>query len=151
MATYIPNWNVINIHFIITITDVYSVFNYYLMIPSCTRNSHKIPHNKLMRKVWGNAMKSYQCEFSWKNSYHYDSICGNPFLMRKIRGIGPIPREEYFSRGIFLARNIPREEYSSPGFRPNPRTNIFLTRNEKLTRNIPREEYSSREIISRGF
>ena len=31
---------------------------------SCTRNSHKIPHNKLMRKVWGNAMKSYQCEFS---------------------------------------------------------------------------------------
>ena len=44
-----------------------------------------------------------------KNSYHYDSICGNPFLVRKIRGIGPIPREEYFSREIFLTRNIPRE------------------------------------------
>ena len=27
-------------------------------------HSHKIPHNKRMRKVWGNAMQSYQCEFS---------------------------------------------------------------------------------------
>ena len=68
-----------------------------------------------------------------------------------------VPREENTrnwpntSRGIFLARNISREEYSSRGFRPNPGTNIFLTRNEKLMRNIPHEEYSSREIISRGF
>ena len=82
-----------------------------------------------------------------KNSYHYDSICGNPFLVRKIRGIGPIPREEYFSRGIILARNISCEEYSSRGFRSNPRTNIFLARNEKRMRNIPREEYSSRGIF----
>ena len=39
-----------------------------------------------------------------KNSYHYNFVCENPFLVRKIRGIGPIPREEYSSRGIFLAR-----------------------------------------------
>ena len=58
---------------------------------------------------------------------------------------------KYEELAQYLARNIFREEYSTRGFRPNPRTNIFLTRNEKLMRNIPREEYSSREIISRGF
>ena len=62
-----------------------------------------------------------------------------------------ISREEYFSREIFLVRNIPREVLDQI------LTQIFSSQGMKnlwgifLMRNIPREEYSSREIISRGF
>ena len=62
-----------------------------------------------------------------------------------------ISREEYFSREIFLARNIPCEVLDQI------LTQIFSSQGMKnlwgifLARNIPREEYSSREIISRGF
>ena len=69
-------------------------------------------------------MKFYQCSSHKKTSHHYSSILEIGFLARKIRGIGPIPREEYSSRGIgpipriFLTRKIPREENSSRGIGP---------------------------------
>ena len=66
---------------------------------SCTRNFHKIPHDKLMRKVWGNAMKSYQCEFSQKT--HITII-----LYVEIRSSWG----KYEELAQYLARNIPREE-----------------------------------------
>ena len=59
-----------------------------------------------------------------KNSYHCNSICGNQFLVRKIRGIGPIPREEYSSRD---SRPNPHTNISSQGIK-NSR-GIFLSRN----------------------
>ena len=106
-----------------------NIYSYCVVCLSCTRNSDKSTHNKLSRKVWGNDMKSYQCKFSLKTSHHYNSICGNPFLVRKIRGIGPILCEECSSQGIFLVR-----------FQTKSSHIYFFTRNHILNRNIPRNE-----------
>ena len=81
-----------------TVLSIISVFS-WLTCPSTHWKQMILPIGESMRKCYENALKSYQCEFSFnKNSYRYNSICGNPFLVRKVRGIGPIPREEYSLR-----------------------------------------------------
>ena len=61
-------------------------------------------------------------------------------LERKIRGFGPIPREEYSSRGIFLVRNWAKSSRK-----------YFLTRNHILARNIPWRNIPCEKIYREVF